>query len=174
MRKVNPWLWAALAGAVGLWLFSRTTKGSEVIEQSVTRVLDMTQPRGIRNNNPGNIERKNVVWQGMSADQSGDPRFIVFDSPEYGVRAMTRIIRNYMARGQRTISQIIATWAPPSENDTVSYVNAVSSSVGIGPNDPVQSWHMPALIAAIIQHENGDQPYSPEVIAQGISLEQTA
>jgi len=38
-------------------------------------------PRGIRNHNPGNIE-KGDPWQGLAADQSGDPRFAVFAAPE--------------------------------------------------------------------------------------------
>lgn len=29
-------------------------------------------PRGIRNRNPGNIERESDRWLGMSADQSSD------------------------------------------------------------------------------------------------------
>ena len=55
-------------------------------------------PRGIRNNNPGNIERGKDRWLGMSADQSGDPRFLVFDKPEAGLRAIMRLLINYQER----------------------------------------------------------------------------
>lgn len=131
--------------------------------------------RGIRNNNPGNIDRqKGVNWQGMAADQSADPRFVVFSAPEWGIRAMARILRTYQGRGDVTIAQIISKWAPPSENNTNAYIGAVSSEVGIPPNVPVGPAQMPALIAAIIRHENGQQPYPPEVIAKGIELERTA
>ena len=43
----------------------------------------MTIPRGIRNNNPGNIRHGND-WQGISKEQP-DPAFCTFVSPEYGL-----------------------------------------------------------------------------------------
>ena len=50
-------------------------------------------PRGIRNHNPGNVLRtKSVTWQGQAEDQSGDPEFVVFTAPEWGLRAIARIL----------------------------------------------------------------------------------
>lgn len=131
-------------------------------------------PRGIRNNNPGNIDRKpGVKWQGMAPDQSSDPRFIVFSAPEWGIRAIARVLHNYRKRGNVTIAQIISTWAPPVENNTTAYIASVAGEVGIPPDVAINEDHVPALIAAIIRHENGQQPYSIEVIAKGIELEKT-
>ena len=53
--------------------------------------------RGIRNNNPGNIDRNATKWQGM-ADKQDDPRFIVFTSPQYGIRAMARVLLTYQSK----------------------------------------------------------------------------
>ena len=53
-------------------------------------------PRGIRNNNPGNIRWSNDQWKGLiPKDQASDKAFCVFRSPEYGIRAMARILRKY-------------------------------------------------------------------------------
>ena len=43
-------------------------------------------PRGIRNNNPLNIERSKSKWQGL-AEHQRDPRFAQFKSMTWGIRA---------------------------------------------------------------------------------------
>ncbi|MDX2059915.1 MAG: hypothetical protein SFV24_19050 [Gemmatimonadales bacterium] len=131
--------------------------------------------RGIRNNNPGNIERTSVKWKGMAADQSGDPRFIIFSKPEWGIRAIARILLGDWREGQDTIASLIEEWAPPHENDTQAYVRAVGKAAGV---DPYRPCNIPALlpkiIPAIIRHENGVQPYSAALIQLGIDLERSA
>ncbi|WP_340615218.1 structural protein, partial [Xenorhabdus thailandensis] len=87
-------------------------------------------PRGIGNNNPGNI-RHGDKWRGLRDIQT-DKSFCQFVSPEYGIRAMLKILRNYVKLyGDNTIRQFITRWAPPSENDTESYITYVSRTVGI-------------------------------------------
>lgn len=135
----------------------------------------MTTPRGLRNNNPGNIERTSVKWKGMAADQSSDPRFIVFTAPQWGIRAIARILLGDWREGQDTIASLIHEWAPPVENDTDAYVKAVGSSCRVDPYAPCDIPDLlPALIAGIIRHENGSQPYSLETIQLGIDLERSA
>ena len=127
--------------------------------------------RGLRNKNPGNIRKSNDTWQGLSAVQT-DPDFFQFTDAKYGIRAMARIIDNYKKRGLYSIEQIIATWAPSNENDTQSYIMSVRKSTKWP-----QGWipvkeegdYLP-LIKAIIKHENGLNPYSDELIREGISL----
>lgn len=131
-------------------------------------------PRGIRNNNPGNLERNKTVWQGMSEEQS-DERFITFSSPEYGIRAMARVLKNYGRRhGLRTVEQIISRWAPASENQTSSYVQYVSQELGVSPSSSLDLNNpdlLGRLIQVIIQYENGTNPYGNEVISRGVALE---
>jgi hypothetical protein len=132
---------------------------------------EATVPRGIRNNNPGNI-RLGIAWQGLAATQT-DPDFCQFTTAQYGIRAIEEIMLTYKSRGLTTITQIISTWAPTNENNTQAYIDAVSQSTGFGANDQLNVTVLDVatkLIEAIIQHENGEQPYSTEVIQQGIEL----
>jgi hypothetical protein len=130
--------------------------------------------RGIRNNNPGNIDRDGTPWQGMADDQSSDKRFIVFKSAPYGIRALARVIVTYQDKhGLSTVRRIIGRWAPPVENDTEAYVDAVAASVGVGPDDVINVHDfnvMKPLVKAIIKHENGVQPYADSVINYGLTL----
>ncbi|HRP76907.1 MAG TPA: hypothetical protein PKZ27_14995 [Rhodocyclaceae bacterium] len=128
-----------------------------------------TLPRGVRSNNPGNIERNADRWIGMSADQSADPRFVVFDSPDYGLRALMRLLINYQERhGLRTIREIINRWAPPvgrDQNDreytqnTTGYIDHVSRLTGYDPDESLDLLDrdvITSLAMAIVRHENGD------------------
>lgn len=130
-------------------------------------------PRGIRNNNPGNIRHSKVRWVGEAPDQT-DPDFVTFYSPEYGLRAICRIVLNYQHYdGCDTLSKIITRWAPPSENNTASYIDATSKQCGVDPNAKVDAHDpelMTKLLEAIVQHENGQQPYSPLLTAKALSL----
>lgn len=129
----------------------------------------MREPRGIRNNNPGNI-RHGDQWVGMSENQT-DPDYVQFISPEYGIRAMARVLKTYRnSYGLNTIAEIVSRWAPPSENDTQSYIKSVAQRLAVNPDQPINDFHTPLLIAAIIQHENGQQPYSEETIAMGVAM----
>ncbi|WP_338804438.1 structural protein [Xenorhabdus griffiniae] len=128
--------------------------------------------RGIRNNNPGNIRRGNIWW-GLCSKQT-DKSFCQFIAPEYGIRAMIVIIRNYERKHSlNTIRQFISRWAPPSENDTESYISYVSRSIGIDSRaviDVNDTSIMTALVKAMIQMENGQQPYSDDVFERAFEL----
>ena len=130
-------------------------------------------PRGIRNNNPGNIRHSKVCWVGEADDQP-DPDFVTFIAPEYGIRAICRILLAYQADdGCRTIRQLIRRWAPPSENDTDAYVAAVSRACGLGPDDLAcvrQASVMTPMAEAIIRQETGEQPYPSPLIAKALAL----
>lgn len=140
----------------------------------------MQVPRGIRNHNPGNIDRHpGVRWQGMADDQAGDSRFVIFADPRWGIRAIARVLITYMtARKARdgskidTIREVIARWAPPSENDTGAYARHVADLTGIGIDDPIQPDYstLRRLVPAIIAHENGIQPYGAAQIDDGLAL----
>jgi len=136
-------------------------------------VAIMGRTRGIRNNNPGNIRKSGVVWRGMAppAEQT-DSAFIVFSAPEWGIRALAKILVNYQdLHGINTVRGIINRYAPPSENNTAAYVDAVARRVGASPDAPLDIRRvLPELIAAIIKHENGVQPYSAATITRGINL----
>ncbi len=130
--------------------------------------------RGIRNNNPGNI-RWGEEWQGLvPTAQRTDKSFCQFTSPEYGLRAMVIILRNYQRKyGLNTVSGIIKRWAPPNENNTQAYINSVAQATGVAPDqriDTGDSHFMTKLLQAIIKQENGGQPYDTETFVRAVGL----
>lgn len=134
----------------------------------------MSTPRGIRNNNPGNIDRTAEKWQGMAADQSSDSRFVVFSAPVWGLRALAKVLLSYQRKhGLRTPAAIIGRWAPPVENDTGAYARQVAKALGVGVGDQInlqQPETLQRLLPAIVQHENGQQPYPAALIAEAVRL----
>ena len=98
------------------------------------------EPRGIRNNNPLNIRRNPAnQWQGLRPVQA-DKLFCQFKAMKWGLRAAIRLMENYIRRGAQTPRQIISRWAPPSENDTASYVRKACQRAGLDPDFPVLFW----------------------------------
>ncbi|WP_234103620.1 hypothetical protein [Citrobacter portucalensis] len=127
--------------------------------------------RGIRNNNPGNLEySKANPWVGQTGD---DGRFAKFETPEHGIRALGRNLLSYQRQGIDTVNDIINRWAPPSDNNnTDAYIQAVCAQLGVTPDQPLDASNpdtLKALCASIIQHENGSQPYSDQQLATGVS-----
>ncbi|TNF65643.1 hypothetical protein FBF48_10395 [Streptococcus salivarius] len=117
-------------------------------------------PRGIRNNNPGNI-RHGDQWQGMAKPSAQTDRdFVVFTSATWGIRAIARLLIAYKDKHDlRTVSQIIGRWAPPNENNTQAYINQVAKLVGVSANAPIDVYDfdvMRPIVEAIIRHENGN------------------
>jgi hypothetical protein len=139
----------------------------------------VSQPRGIRSHNPGNIDHNPANrWQGLAdppIEQGvAKPRFARFVAPEWGIRAIARLLITYQDRhGLNTVRGLIDRWAPPVENNTVAYQNAVARKLGVGVTDAINVHDYPVmreLVLAIIRHENGVQPYSAAVIDQGLLL----
>lgn len=127
--------------------------------------------RGIRNNNPGNLEySKTNPWVGQTGD---DGRFAKFETPEHGIRALGRNLMSYQRQGIDTVSEIINRWAPPTDkNDTMSYIKAVCEQLGVSADEPLDASNpdtLKALCVAIIHHENGSQPYSDQQLTAGVS-----
>lgn len=130
-------------------------------------------PRGIRNNNPGNIRRNGDPWQGLAERQS-DVEFFTFKTSIYGIRALARTLITYQDKHSlRTIRQIISRWAPPVENNTNAYVRAVSADARLDADQPLDLHrfdHLLPLTKAIIHHENGQQPYTDAQITKALVL----
>lgn len=128
-------------------------------------------PRGVRNNNPGNLEASSSnPWVGQTGS---DGRFAKFETPEHGIRALGRNLLSYQRQGIDTVDEIINRWAPPSDNnDTAAYIKSVCAQLGVKADQPLDASNpdtLQALCAAIIKHENGSQPYSNEQLSTGVS-----
>ncbi len=136
--------------------------------------------RGYRNRNPGNIDfNTRNKWQGQAGiEQTGNPpRFAVFESHEFGIRALAVLLTTYQDRhGLNTISGIINRWCPPKDDHagnqrTDLYVKFVSERTGFGPDEEIdlhQYKYVEPLTKAIIHKELGGQPYTQSVIDEGL------
>lgn len=133
------------------------------------------RPRGIRSNNPGNIDyNPRNDWQGQVGIEVGvpKPRFARFDTPENGIRALGKLIRAYQNKhGLKSIEQIISRWAPSNENNTRAYAEAVAKAVGVTAHANINVNRITILrplVEAIIRHENGGNPYKNGEIDEGV------
>lgn len=112
-------------------------------------------PRGMRQNNPGNLRS----W-GDTATHRG---FAAFGSMQEGLSAMAGQLIRYGQRGLTSIEKIISTYAPSSENNTAAYIAAVSKKLGVGASqslnlqDPAT---LSRLMGAMIHHEQGYTPFA--------------
>jgi len=116
-------------------------------------------PRGLRNNNPGNLIKTNSKWQGIIVPGS-DLRFVQFENIYYGIRAkLYDIIGDITDRKQNTIRKLITAYAPPFENDTNAYINAVVKATGITADTPIPLTEsfLVKLSKVIMDVENGRQ-----------------
>ncbi len=135
-----------------------------------------TAPRGIRNNNPGNIDYNPInKWKGLNPKSPElDSRFCVFISPEYGIRALMVLLRNYEKKyGLNTVRQIINRWAPTHENNTSAYMEHVAKMMGVKINECLNLSNRDTLISlakAIVTHENGVQPYADSIYQSAYEL----
>lgn len=114
-------------------------------------------PRGIRNNNPGNIE-DGPFARSLPGYAGSDGRFAIFNDLSSGEGAQTRLLGSYVQRGFDTPAEIINRWAPPSDNNpTGAYIRYVARRAGIGPNDRVTEDKIPLIAQAIREFENGSR-----------------
>ncbi|MEN5305329.1 structural protein P5 [Pseudomonas sp. TWI628] len=145
--------------------------------------MTQSQPRGVRNRNPGNIDfNPRNAWQGQLGLEEGvaNPRFARFDEAENGIRALGKLLINYRGKdgmpgiggkGIDTVLETISRWAPSNENDTQAYASAVAKRLGIRPTDPInikEPATLRGMVLGIIIHENGGNPYSDAVISEGV------
>ncbi len=122
--------------------------------------------RGLRNNNPGNIRRSRVRYQG-EVRPSRDPDFKEFETMAYGYRAMFVLLDTYSSRyGLHTIRSMLNRYAPPEENLTESYIRYVADYSGIMPDEMVDTrsaLDMIPIVAAMSRIENGVSANRAEV-----------
>lgn len=136
----------------------------------VTAHGNSSAARGLRNNNPGNIEAGSNSWDGQAGS---DGRFAKFVTPEHGIRALGKNLLSYQRQGYDTVSEIVNRWAPASDgNNTEAYIAALCKKLNVTPNDQLNMSDINTLrqlCAGIIQHENGKQPYSEDQLNTGVS-----
>ena len=126
--------------------------------------------RGQRNCNPLNIRRvAGTVWRGQRAIQT-DPEFVQFETAEWGIRAAFCILETYKRKYQAVcVEDIISRWAPPSENNTRMYVNAVCLATGYGVKERLSQNQLGRLVMAMALVES-QWTLSVEQVVNGYAL----
>lgn len=125
--------------------------------------------RGLRNNNPLNIEKsKGTPWQGEVVP-SQDGRFAQFRSMAHGYRAAFKLLYNYQHRhGCRVLADFINRWAPPVENQTHAYIRTVARRAGLSDVSEVNTLderQMCRIVSAMSYVENGVEADEEQVLA---------
>lgn len=131
---------------------------SGTIWSSDDSYLGTNAPRGIRNNNAGNIKISNSNWVGkIQFIDNTDGVFEQFDQYIYGVRAMIILLRNYATiYGDNTINAIINRYSPDPNKE--NYKSFVSTFTGFPINQPLDLQNkdtMRSLVQAMTRFENG-------------------
>lgn len=138
-----------------------------------TQFNNMSLPRGYRNNNPLNVRKSAAnAWKGKVVPGT-DSAFEQFITMAYGYRCGLYLLRKYISLGNNTIRKIITKWAPPSENNTGSYINHVAQRSGIGADTVLSRTDKDSLCRiayAMAWSENGYPPASMDDIYQGWAL----
>lgn len=125
-------------------------------------------PRGLRNNNPGNIRITKDKWKGLRPVQE-DKEFFQFTEMKWGYRALIRTLQNYRRRhGCQTIADFIRRWAPEHENNTSGYISRVCKEMQVPTTyvpDVEDKTTMCAFAAAISQVENGIPAVMEDIVS---------
>jgi hypothetical protein len=157
---------------------SKTFKGGGAYEGAagLESMTNRQATRGIRNNNPGNL---NYVGQaGATREEGPNGRFAVFKTAKDGLEALANQLRLYGDRGLDTVREVVTTYAPSSENDTKAYIDQLAQFMGIDPDEKFDVRADPAALAmlmkGIIKHENGYNPYGSEQINAAAGMQPIA
>ena len=136
--------------------------------------------RGLRNNNPGNLVKTKITWDGeIPHAQNTDGHFEQFYELRYGIRALMRDIISDIKDGTTTITQFISKYSPSFENDTAAYIANVANALGLGTHAilDLSEETVLALAKIIVRVENGndakhitDQDYNDALNILGIPL----
>lgn len=128
-------------------------------------------PRGIRNNNPGNLIY-NSFTAGLGATGKDAGGFAIFPSMDVGQAAAISNLEDYGKKGLNTIEKIVGTWAPAAvpgvkyakpelmntPEQTRNYTNFVAQQLGVAPGAPLNMQDpqvLQRIAAAKFQFENG-------------------
>jgi len=119
-------------------------------------------PRGIRNNNPGNMRRGRIpeipfqVIDGFARFRTADDGL---------VNLADWIMAHTSGPAPRTLFDVVSIYAPPSENDTIQYTRILAQwcRVPLGAERTkdirsFQRWQRLDMMRGIIQIENGNPP----------------
>jgi hypothetical protein len=128
-RRLKEQNSAILAGGTGTPVTPVNIKPDLPAVVATVAAVDRALPRGLRNNNPGNLD---FVGQAGATKEAGPGgRFAVFQTLDDGIRALANQLQLYGKRGIDTVRDIISKYAPKGENNTESYIQAIVKKLGV-------------------------------------------
>ena len=117
-------------------------------------------------NNPFNVRGSKDNWLGKKGINQNN--FVVFDTIENGLRAgLKNLNTQFSKRGGNTINKLINIYAPPSENDTKTYIANVVKAVGKSEHTVLTKNDLPLIGVAILRQEFGYTP-DPETYKKAV------
>lgn len=145
-------------------------------------IIDMTIPRGLRLNNPGNIEKTKPGrdrWQGEI--DSPDARFARFATMADGIRALGKLLLNYnRLYGIDTVRNIVNRYSDQAESPdrNAGYIKHVAGLLKLAPDQRFNvSARLGELVAAMSKHEQGTAAFLAAVrssdLTTGVQRAQT-
>ncbi len=153
---------------------ARTSMGARIDEllgrSPTVSSGDKSVPLTIRTNNPGAVKNasrtdKNAMWEGQTGfDEQGHA---VFESPEYGARAMAKNLKSQIDKGN-TLTTLLKEYATGNQD---AYIKNVANKTGLDPNAKLTDANIRSLMNAMVEHEAGvSSPFSKEVLDKGYEL----
>lgn len=138
IKKIRNGVFVILLAVVLLILLNRFVFKPSAAEATgeIDFRTDMSKPRGIRNNNPGNIKIAGNKWLGkVPENQNSDGTFEQFFEYRYGIRAMILLLISYMLKhDKRNLVELIARYtAGDTAEEQANYVTFVSEKTKISP-----------------------------------------
>lgn len=158
MKIANEyWRYGGIAAALVLLALKFSNKGNLLFDADIDYRNQSGLPRGMRNNNPGNIKfSSSNNWLGQVGS---DGVFVIFSSYKWGIRAMMKLLQKYFSEGRNTVESIISKWAPSGSegNTTSSYIFNVAGYLNVSPADLLGFDYNTAanLVIGMAAFENG-------------------
>ncbi|MBD2816349.1 lytic transglycosylase catalytic [Xenorhabdus sp. Flor] len=152
--------------------------GSAKASSSNTNTNTNTNARGIRNNNPLNMDY--AGQKGAVLENHATPRFAKFATAYEGLAKTAWQLRRYFngkttGKLLQTVEDIVSTWAPAGgkdKNNTEAYIQRVSEMMGVGRRDRLDLDNhdiMYALMNAMGIVESKVFPYSKQLVMSAIA-----
>lgn len=142
-----------------------------VLKMSDGSVISMQGARNWRNFNSGNIEYGDFAKKHGAIGSDG--RFAIFPDNETGDKARQALIFESGSYKNLSLKQAIARYAPPSENNTGHYYNAVLKAVGTDKIMNSYNQNERKLILDAMKKVEGYKEGSTTIIEQGTGFSQS-
>ncbi|MDC9591323.1 hypothetical protein PSI23_19030 [Xenorhabdus sp. XENO-10] len=147
-------------------------------ENNKKRSGNTRKPRGIRNNNPLNMEF--ARQKGATVEDHPEKRFAKFSTPYAGLERSAWQLRRYFNGltdnvKRQSVDLIVRKWAPPGgkdKNRTEDYIDRVAQRLGVGRNDRLDLNNhnvMYSLMREMGMVESKSFPYDKDLVMAAIT-----